>query len=571
MGQLLSFSLCSSILLAIMYLAYKWALASENYHRLNRAILWSIYLISLGIVPLYDYVSRSLVATHSATTHIDMELYQLVPIVTDAVPAHAQFPWLEALIWIYVAGMATVFCLTMVNFWKLATIIKRGEHIVAGGKNVILTDDASLAPFSFCQVIVIPRKDFISNGEVILLHEKSHVELKHWIDLLFAQIVCVLQWFNPAAWLMREEMKTVHEYQADARVISSGTNPKEYQMLLIKKAVGARFPSLANSLNHSKLKKRITMMYNSDSASRRRLRPLLLLPALGAALWISQLPAVASALSSVSSTELTKRESADKVSDISADAQPNEATLASTKGKISKITLTTPASSASTTKTSAPATSENDAADDDSAPRQMVEKLAEFPGGMKALMEYVVANTRIPDGYKGDGGRVIVSFVIEKDGSVGEAKIIRGKDPLLDTEAIRVVKSLPKWIPGKMNGKPVATWYTMPISFKLVDDAKTSTDKPENTTTSMSTSVSTSTDASGKTTTSVVGYTMDGDKKINIIASGNGQLPENMVIYLNGELFYGNINDIQPSDIESITVNKTDDKAPEMLITTKKK
>ena len=166
---------------------------------------------------------------------------------------------------------------------------------------------------------------------------------------------------------------------------------------------------------------------------------------------------------------------------------------------------------------------------------------------------------------------MIVSFVIEKDGSVGEAKIIRGKDPLLDTEAIRVVKSLPKWTPGKMNGKPVATWYTMPISFKLVDDAKTSTGKSENTTTSMSTSVSTSTDASGKTTTSVVGYTMDGDKKINIIATGNGQLPENMVIYLDGELFYGNLNDIQPSDIESITVNKTDDKAPEMLITTKKK
>ena len=104
-----------------------------------------------------------------------------------------------------------------------------------------------------------------------------------------AQLVAVFQWYNPAAWLMREELKAVHEYQADSGVISSGVNPREYQMLLIKKAVGARFPSLANSLNHSKLKKRITMMYNPKTSASRRLRVLALAPAFAAAVLVTDI------------------------------------------------------------------------------------------------------------------------------------------------------------------------------------------------------------------------------------------------------------------------------------------
>lgn len=102
MGQLLSFSICSSILLAIMYLAYKWALASENYHRLNRAILWSIYFISLGIIPLYDYVSRLWKESQATTVQIDMELYQFIPTGIEPATANTNFPWLETLIWIYI-------------------------------------------------------------------------------------------------------------------------------------------------------------------------------------------------------------------------------------------------------------------------------------------------------------------------------------------------------------------------------------------------------------------------------------------------------------------------------------
>ena len=130
--------------------------------------------------------------------------------------------------------------------------------------------------------------------------------------MLLAEIITIFNWYNPAAWLLKEELKTVHEYQADMAVIDSGANIKEYQLLLIKKAVGARLPSFANSLNHSKLKKRITMMYSSESGKRSRLRALAIVPALALALTVFNTPIVASALSTVSSSQLSLSDDDDK-------------------------------------------------------------------------------------------------------------------------------------------------------------------------------------------------------------------------------------------------------------------
>ena len=579
MGHLLSFSIVSSILLTTMYLAYKWALSSENYHRVNRVILWSIYIVSLFAMPLSDPISH-FVTRGDVATSPGMDIDSIVALELVDIATPQTFPWLEALTWVYTAGIAITFLLTVANFIRLTCIIRKGEQVTVCGRKVTLIDDDTIAPFSFCHTIVIPKADFINHGEVIFLHEKSHVELCHWIDLLFSQAVCILQWFNPAAWLMREEMKTVHEYQADARVIAYGTNPKEYQMLLIKKAVGARFPSLANSLNHSKLKKRITMMYKSDSAAGRRLRPLLLIPALGIALWVSQLPAVASALSTVSTTELTSTQAADKVSDNSADPQIHVSVAPANKANISKITLVKPTSGESDTPASthvviseADSPEKQTAKEDDS--KQVFstpEQVAEFPGGLDAMRRYVISNLKYPAGTEGMTGRVVVKFVVEKDGSIGDVKVLRSVDPRLDAEAIRVVKSFPKWTPGKLNGKPVASWYALPVSFKAVDDNKSETNASNPSFTS--TSVSTSTDASGKTTTSttkVIGYAVEEDgTRVNIISTADGE-PVDYVVFVDGEKYSGKLNDIIPGDIKSMQVVKEDGKKPEIHITTKKK
>lgn len=597
MGTLLSYSVSSAIVLALLYLTYKWVLASENYHRLNRAILWSIYIVVLGIVPLSGAIDRLMPAQEVTPAYIGIG--ELVPLGAVTV-APSPAAWLGWLAVIYLSGAATVTAVTLWNLLRLVAIIRRGERIETDGVSVVLTRDSTLAPFSFGRTIVIPENDFRESGAMILRHERSHVELHHWVDLLMAQAVCIFQWFNPAAWLMREEFKTVHEYQADRRVIASGVNAREYQLLLIKKAVGARFPSLANSLNHSKLKKRITMMYNQKTQRRRALRPLALVPALAAALWVTQLPAVASAISTLGDAALPAPDH--KVSEIAAPMQTDADVAALYADSDMALVAATDAETApATAPASSPRTT--DATD---PVFEMAEKMPEYPGGLAALMQFLADNLRYPKGAENVSGRVVVQFVVDKDGSVRDPKIIRSVDPLLDAEALRVVGMLPKFTPGEIDSKPVAVEYALPISFKAYEPSKasaptadrstptaatiatavqspktmsvTSTDNKTGkrttytTSTSSSISISNSDDGStitttrtvtddGTTTTTVINENGAVDKdgrripKVTVInPDGKDMQPE---IYVDGKLYTGDISDLHASDIAAMNVDKS--------------
>lgn len=594
MGTLLSYSVSSAIVLALLYLTYKWVLASENYHRLNRAILWSIYIVALCIVPLSGAIDRLMPAQEVTPAYMGIgELVPLGPVSVAPSPA----AWLGWLAVIYLAGAATVTAMTLWNLLRLVAIIRRGERIEADGVSVVLTRDSTLAPFSFGRTIVIPENDFRESGAMILRHERSHVELHHWVDLLMTQAVCIFQWFNPAAWLMREEFKTVHEYQADRRVIASGVNAREYQLLLIKKAVGARFPSLANSLNHSKLKKRITMMYNQKTQRRCALRPLALVPALAAALWVTQLPAVASAISTLGDAALPAPDH--KVSEIAAPVQ-TDAGVADLYSE-SDMALVA-ATDAETTADTAPA---NASRTPDSADQvfEMAEKMPEYPGGLAALMQFLADNLRYPKGAEDVSGRVVVQFVVDKDGSVRDPKITKSVDPLFDAEALRVVSMLPKFTPGEIDSKPVAVEYALPISFKAYEPSKASTPTADRSTptaattgqtpktmsvtstdnktgkrttyttsTSSSISISNSDDGStitttrtvtddGTTTTTVINENGAVDKdgrripKVTVInPDGKDVQPE---IYVDGKLYTGDISDLHASDIAAMNVDKS--------------
>lgn len=183
---------------------------------------------------------------------------------------------------------------------------------------------------------------------------------------MLAQLYAVLVWYNPVSWLMIDELKTVHEYEADEAVIASGLNLRDYQMLLIKKAVGARLPSLANSLNHSKLQKRITMMYQSKSRTAGKLGSLVLVPALAIGIAVVSIPAVASVISGASETTLLDSDS--KVSKISAISANTES--------VAEMRTSAPASYNKVFTT--------------------VEKLAEFPGGIEAMMKCCSIMSNIP-------------------------------------------------------------------------------------------------------------------------------------------------------------------------------
>ncbi|MDE5751791.1 MAG: M56 family metallopeptidase [Duncaniella sp.] len=349
MGAIFSYSLVSGLLLLAMYPVYKWLMAGERQHGYNRLILYLVYASSLllpAAVPsvraFVDRIASPVSASvPAAEIEIGLPLVSVVEHEASLLPA--------VFLGLYLVGALLSLLFTILVMVRLISVISRGTRRSIGSYTLIITPSRGIAPFSWLRYIVMSRDDYESSGRVITVHELRHLALYHWVDLLIAQCVAIFQWYNPAAWLMREELKAVHEYQADEAVIASGADMRQYQMLLVKKAVGARFPSLANSLNHSKLKKRITMMYKSRSSVVRRMRAVALLPAAAAALCLTGVPFVATALSDASGASLVSGSSGK-------DSEIPVALQASTAGTVVSISSPSVSSSEQEQKASKPAT-----------------------------------------------------------------------------------------------------------------------------------------------------------------------------------------------------------------------
>ena len=208
------------------------------------------------------------------------------PSVSEAVETShgVEIPWRQIGIVIYLAGVAAVIFVTVRSIVGLHRLMRRGRCERLDDGTTLVRMDENVAPISWCRNIVISERDLRENGAAILAHERAHVRLHHSLDLLLVDLAGAVQWFNPAMWLLRRDLRAIHEYEADAAVIASGVDARSYQLLLIRKAVGGRWYSIANSFNHSKLKNRITMMLREKSSRRTRARALLLLPLAGLAL-----------------------------------------------------------------------------------------------------------------------------------------------------------------------------------------------------------------------------------------------------------------------------------------------
>ena len=289
----------SGLIMTAMYLAYKLFIARDNQHGFNRGVLLVIYLVSFSSYPLYNFFNNLAIKTHLEQTNDNVSIINLT--IEPLVPPL----WGTILIWIFLIGAFIVTIKTIITWIRIVRVMHSGEKLKKDNFTLVVIENDKIAPFSWLHYIIINRNDFNNNDNAIITHELKHVRALHWIDLLIAQIVCILNWFNPVAWLMRDELMLVHEYQADMAVINNGYDPQEYQMLLVKKAVGSRFPSLANSINHSKLKKRITMMYKSKSGAGSKLKALALVPMVALALGVVSVPSVKAAVSAISDSEIS--------------------------------------------------------------------------------------------------------------------------------------------------------------------------------------------------------------------------------------------------------------------------
>lgn len=426
MGAFAIYTFEAGILLLSIYIVYKWLLSAENQSALNRAVLLTAYLaaFTLPLVPRPGLAG----APAAADGLVAAEAGTATGIAAQA----AAVPLMRILLYVYMAGMAVTLVCAIVTQIRIAAIIRRAQPQQVGGAKVYMQSGRGLAPFSWLGHIVMNREDCGEAADMIITHERAHQRLAHWADLILADVVTVLLWYNPASWLMRSELRGVHEYQADASVLAAGFDARQYQLLLVKKAVGRGLPSLANSLNHSKLKKRITMMCNQTNGLGRRMRVLALAPALVVALAAVNNPVVASALDRASATTLTEHKVSDNVANM--QAQP------------------------------APAATGQEVSDE-----KQPDQLPVFTGGEGAMFKFLVDNIKYPAEAveKNQEGRVLVRFVVDAEGNVTNVEVLRGVAPSLDAESVRVVESMPRWVPAKSDGRNVSCSYVLPITYKL--------------------------------------------------------------------------------------------------------
>lgn len=439
MGTWIAYTLVAGLLLAVMYIVYKWLMAGEKQPTLNRYVILGCYVLA-ATLPLCD------LAHHSNIYGGNIAVGQLTAVGIDMVNASSISSVSGILInfcmYIYLAGVIAILSYLIVGQIKILRIIKQGEKINCSDYTIVLTEDRNLIPFSWHGFIVMTHSDYYSDAcASILTHELTHVARRHSIDLILTNLFCVAIWYNPAVWKMEAELRSAHEYEADQSVLLQGHAAHEYQLILLKKAVGRSFPVLANSLNHSNLKKRITMMQKSNSTKSRRARVLALIPATALALAVINTPLVSNALERLSDTDLSAL-STRKVNENS--SENNYLTAQQTQ-------------QAQATKGSP----------QDDVVYDKPDVLPQFPGGEVAMMKFLMENLQYPESeMKREGKfRVIVGFIVTSEGKIGDIKIINSQGEAFDNEARRVVGIFPAFTPGKVDGKPVAVSYVLPIVF----------------------------------------------------------------------------------------------------------
>ncbi|WP_195470263.1 M56 family metallopeptidase [Bacteroides xylanisolvens] len=428
----LAYFLKINVAIALFYAFYRLFFHKDTFFHWRRMALLCFFAISL-LYPLLN-IQGWIKAHEPMVAMADLYATILLPEQVVTPSQETVINWQEVIIQfakiIYWSGMLL---LAARFFIQLGSIIRLhfqcSKNNIQGVRVHLLKKETG--PFSFFHWIFIhPQSHTESEISEIITHEETHARQYHSVDVLFSEIMCIFCWFNPFIWLMKREVRGNLEYMADHRVLETGHDSKSYQYHLLGLAHHKAAANLSNSFNVLPLKNRIKMMNKRRTKEIGRTKYLMLLP-------------LAAILMIVSNIEMVAR---------TTEKFAKEITLPQgTKGK--EIT--------ETQIKSVP----------DSVVFQVVEEMPDFPGGMKALMDYLSKNVKYPVEAHAIGaqGRVIVSFTVKKDGSIADTKVERSVNPYLDKEAMRVIAAMPKWQPGKQRGEAVNVRFTVPVAFRLSD------------------------------------------------------------------------------------------------------
>ncbi|WP_347021319.1 TonB family protein [Bacteroides ovatus] len=446
MGVFFIYILKSSVCLVLFYLFFRLLLSKETFHRFNRMALLGVLFFSL-LIPCIEVTTRHQVEVQQAVLSIEQLLLmaelEATPANVGAVQETSAISWVQIVLLVYLAGILFLACRNIYSLICLFRLIHSGKHEKLEKGVTLVVHNQEIAPFSWMNYIVISRKDLEENGREILIHEMAHIHHRHSVDLLVADICIFFQWFNPGAWLLKQELQNVHEYEADETVINEGVNAKEYQLLLIKKAVSTRLYSMANSFNHSKLKKRITMMLKEKSNPWARLKYLYVLPLAAIAVTAFARPEISEKMEEISAVkvndlaEIVQEKVLQDTVKVSKDEKKDDLVVSGVKSK----------------------------EEEEIVIFEVVGQMPEYPGGMSALQKYLSEKIAGSPMKGKAGGRVMVGFTVAETGKIKDVRVLQSDEASLNQEAERIVSEMPDWIPGKQRGRPVPVKYTVPIRF----------------------------------------------------------------------------------------------------------
>ena len=500
-----------NVALVLLYGFYRLTVSRDTFFGLRRLTLWLIYAVAL-IVPALnlEYWVRD-TPTMESMANVYADTFYPVVVVKAQAPS---ITWMDMLLGIYWAGVAV---LSLRLVWQLFSIIRLAvisrKQEVEGIMVHLLKGEGS--PFSFFRwVFMYPSTLEGKQLHEVMVHECTHVSGLHSLDTLFSELFSIACWFNPFAWLMKQEVRMNLEYLADESVLSDGNARKSYQYHLL--GLAYRQPNestkIANNFNLLPLKKRIKMMNKRRTSEIGKAKYLLFAPLAGALLMVSniesvareigeQIPevaevqqkaeqalntdvAVANPMAKEVIEVMNPAEAEEMEADKTAEAELTKAEEAkaeeadkAAEAKAAEEAKAEEAKAEEQAKQNAEVKMKNKAQADTTKKKKtwvcMPETMPQFPGGREVLLKYLAANIKYPaSAVKAKKqGRVIVTFIVQKDGSITHAKIAKSIDPELDAEALRVVKGMPKWTPGTQNGKPVNVKYTVPVKFSLQKNA----------------------------------------------------------------------------------------------------
>ena len=466
------FAIRWAVTLTLLYSLYRLLLRRETFHRLNRTVLLAILVVS-PLLPLVPLHTDTPTAMDAVLTRIEVPLTSLPSdenvagnALTDQESEGATSGlWLRYGAYIYIIGIAVALATYLFRMLSLVRVIRRSRriaHPMVPDNIHLMLDMRITQPSSWMHWIFIGPVDLKQNAETVLRHELAHVRLRHSWDVVLCDLTCRLLWCLPFAWMLRQDLVDVHEFQADEAVLQGGVTIDEYEHLLVRKAVQTQVLPIVNTLRRGALKKRFAMMHNGPSSRWSRLKLLYLVPALAACLWVS---AQAEEYNTYLNGKLVTQEEIVAI-------DPSTIERVDVIHSQKKVLIET-----------AP------------EPFDIVDQMPRFPSGDAAFNQYMAQHVRYPEIATENGveGTVTVKFIVEADGRIthvqavdspsdeadakvyaygpsdkqpSEAEDDEGRRALREA-AEELFRGMPPFEPGRQSGKPVRVQMTKKVYYAL--------------------------------------------------------------------------------------------------------